>query len=154
MAARTAVAWQPALPYSGAMIDSFPEPARTPPSGAAMRPARWLPILAATCLISSCGQPTGATQDVPTNPAANDVAAMRNDIAAVEDRVTRETLTRRVDALEKRVGMLEVTPEKIDLDLLTQRVQALEAKSSVSDLVDTPTPKTVPKPPATSRSTP
>lgn len=99
---------------------------------------------ATAALLASCGEPNGATQDVPANPAANEVAAMKNDIAAVEDRVTRETLTRRVDDLEKRVGALEVTPEKIDLDLLTQRVQALEAKSSISDLADRPVPKPTP----------
>ncbi|SEL08667.1 hypothetical protein SAMN05216382_1444 [Sphingomonas palmae] len=116
------------------MIDPSP-PSRTQHRASAL-------IL--SLLLAACGQPSTATQNVPSNPAANDVAAMKNDIAAVEDRVTRDTLTRRVDDLEKRVGALEVTPEKIDLDLLTQRVQALETKSSVSDLADRPVPRPTP----------
>lgn len=131
------------LPYRYAMTNPSPPSQTQHPASA----------LVLSLLLASCGQPSTATQEVPSNPAANDVAAMKNDIAAVEDRVTRDTLTRRVEDLEKRVGALEVTPEKIDLDLLTQRVQALEAKSSVSDLADA-APKALPKPQATSKSAP
>lgn len=36
---------------------------------------------------------------------------------------------KRIDELERKVSALEATPEKIELDLLTQRVTALEVKA-------------------------
>jgi len=36
---------------------------------------------------------------------------------------------KRIDELERQVGALQATPEKLDLDLLTRRVETLEAKA-------------------------
>ncbi|NTS64136.1 hypothetical protein HRV97_03040 [Sphingomonas sp. HHU CXW] len=112
---------------------------------------RYSILTVALALLTACSQPTTTTQDIPTNVAAAEVAALKSDIAGVEDNVLREALTRRVDDLDKRVGALEAAPQQVDLDLLNQRVQALEGKSSVSDLAvgSVPLPKATPRPRST-----
>ncbi len=102
------------------------------------RPVRYAIFLPVACLLAGCEQSPATSQDVPANPNGASVAAMRNEIAGVEDRVNRETLTKRLDNLERRIGELEATPEKLDLDLLTKRVEALESKAAASQLADRP----------------
>lgn len=49
----------------------------------------------------------------------------------MEDGVRLSAANKRIDELEREVAALEAAPEKIDLDLLTQRVTALEVKSAI-----------------------
>jgi uncharacterized coiled-coil protein SlyX len=51
------------------------------------------------------------------------------DIKQAEYEVRLAAANKRIDELERKVGALEVTPEKLDLDLLTQRVTALEVNA-------------------------
>lgn len=47
----------------------------------------------------------------------------------MESGVRLAAANRRIDELERKVGALEATPEKLDLDLLAQRVTALEVNA-------------------------
>jgi uncharacterized coiled-coil protein SlyX len=56
------------------------------------------------------------------NPIEQDVRQMQYDIRLA-------AADKRIEELERQVGALEATPEKLDLSLLTQRVVDLEAKA-------------------------
>ncbi|MBD8621124.1 hypothetical protein IFT67_19630 [Sphingomonas sp. CFBP 13728] len=60
--------------------------------------------------------------------AAQDPIAI--DIDQIEARVRIAAAIKRIDELERQVSELQATPEKLDLDLLTRRVAALEAMGS------------------------
>lgn len=82
--------------------------------------------LTALILASACGQP-------PKTPAAekvSDQAAVAQGIDNFESGVRLAAANKRIDELERKVGELETTPAKLDLDLLTQRVTALEVKAN------------------------
>ena len=59
-----------------------------------------------------------------------DTSLMAQDIEQIEYGVRLAAANKRIDELERKVSALENTPEQLDLDLLTQRVTALETKSS------------------------
>lgn len=52
------------------------------------------------------------------------------DLDKFEARVRIAAANKRIDELERKIGRLEMTPEKLDLDLLSRRVTALEVKAS------------------------
>jgi hypothetical protein len=81
--------------------------------------------LAFTCLLfaSGCDQALNRepASDKPlSNPIVGDVAHLEADV-----RLT--AANKRIDELERKVETLQSTPEKLDLDLITARVAALEA---------------------------
>jgi hypothetical protein len=55
---------------------------------------------------------------------------MAQDIEQIEFGVRLAAANKQIEELERKVSALENTPEQLDLDLLTQRVTALETKSS------------------------
>lgn len=52
------------------------------------------------------------------------------DLEKLEARVRIAAANKRIDELERKVGELEDTPEKLELDLLTNRVTELEVKAN------------------------
>lgn len=86
-------------------------------------------------LVSGCGQ---ASKKRATEKASDqDVVAQ--DIDKLESGVRIAAANKRIDELERKVGELETTPEKLNLDLLTQRVTALEVKANGSSASNTET---------------
>lgn len=81
--------------------------------------------LACLTLMAGCDQP-------PSSPVAK-AKATQDPIAADVDRMEADiriaAANKRIDELERQVGALQATPEKLDLDLLTRRVETLEAKA-------------------------
>lgn len=74
----------------------------------------------------------GACDQIPKAPAAKKAVAadpLAGDLDRIEAGIRITAANKRIDELERKVGALEATPEKIDLDLLTQRVTALEVKT-------------------------
>ncbi|WP_156362447.1 hypothetical protein [Sphingomonas sp. Leaf208] len=67
------------------------------------------------------------------NAAAVDPVAV--DLDRMEAGIRMAAANKRIDDLERKVGALEATPETINLDLLTQRVTALEVKSAGAEAV-------------------
>lgn len=89
-------------------------------------------------LVSACDQ-------APKTPVAGKVSdqdAVAQNIDKFESGVRIAAANKRIDELERKVGELEATPEKLNLDLLTQRVTALEAKAndSLASNSDSPLP--------------
>jgi hypothetical protein len=84
--------------------------------------------LTLACLLSlgACdrGSSPSSAESVSTN------TPLAQDIKQTEYGVRLAAANKRIDELERKVGALEETPEKLDLDLLTQRVTALEVASS------------------------
>lgn len=68
------------------------------------------------------------------------------DLDKFEAGVRIAAANKRIDELERKIGELEATPEKLNLDLLTQRVTALEVKTSdpLASIPDTASAKTSP----------
>jgi BMFP domain-containing protein YqiC len=103
------------------------------------------------CLVSleSCDQ--------RSTPSAANKASGKNvvvqDINEFESGVRLAAANKRIDELEQKVGALEATPEKLDLDLLSQRVTALEARGS-GDVVSAPTTSPAADVPQSGRSAP
>ena len=83
------------------------------------------PLLA--CLIFLIGCDQRRTQ--PAVKAATHEDPLVQDIKQMEYGVRLSAAAKRIDELERKVAALEATPEKLDLELLTQRVTALEVKS-------------------------
>lgn len=86
--------------------------------------------LALATAIAACS-PQGASRD----PAAGGENAIDSEIAAViniQDRTELQILKERVVTLEREVGELKANPQALDLELLTQRVQALEAGTNAA----------------------
>jgi len=128
---------------------------------------RSFPIVAAICLLSgACNQPaTPAAQSRTSSAEARENAAVEQDVANIQAGVLRDTNVQRLNELERRIAQLESTPDKLDLELLTSRVQALEVKAGVDSLAATTpgvpdaTLKSQPKPsakptPSTSKPVP
>jgi hypothetical protein len=67
--------------------------------------------------------PQGAKRASPEDPVTQ-------DIKQIEYGVRLAAANKRIDELERKVRALETTPEKLDLDLLTQRVTRLEVNSA------------------------
>jgi len=86
----------------------------------------------------------GACDRIPKAPASKNAAAvdpLAGDLDRMEAGIRIAAANKRIDELERKVHALEETPEKIDLELLTQRVTALEVKS-VGD--EAPASQTIP----------
>jgi len=82
-------------------------------------------------LILACLVSLGACNRDPATPAkiASADDPVSQDIKQIEYGVKLAAANKRIDELERKVGALEATPEKLDLDLLTQRITTLEVKS-------------------------
>ena len=81
--------------------------------------------MACLTLMAGCDQPPSSTvvkAKATQDPIAADVDRMEADIRIA-------AANKRIDELERQVGALQATPEKLDLDLLTRRVETLEAKA-------------------------
>jgi hypothetical protein len=96
-------------------------------------------LLLVTCFpwLAACEQRT-APAATKRGPAEN---AISQDIHQIDSAVRLAAANKRIDELERKVGALEATPDKLDLELLTQRVTALEVKTSVAEAL---LPNTVP----------
>jgi uncharacterized coiled-coil protein SlyX len=83
-----------------------------------------LPVIGLISLGACNQQPaSSAAKTAPApNPIEQDVRQMQYDIRLA-------AADKRIEELERQVGALEATPEKLDLSLLTQRVVDLEAKA-------------------------
>jgi hypothetical protein len=79
----------------------------------------WL-VLMAGCDQTSAPAPTSAK-------AVED--ALKVDLEQMEAGIRIAAANKRIDELERQVGALQATPEKLDLSLLTARVATLEAKA-------------------------
>ncbi|WP_165911549.1 hypothetical protein [Sphingomonas sp. PP-CC-3A-396] len=88
-------------------------------------------------------------RDPKAPPSENGVVKdpVAGDVDRMEAEIRIAAANKRIDELERKVGALEATPEKIDLELLTQRVTALEVKS-VSDQATQPQVAPAPRTPA------
>jgi hypothetical protein len=74
----------------------------------------------------------------PTSSSRKAVAHQEpliQDLKRLDAGVRITAANKRIDELERKVGELEHTPEKLDLDLLTSRVTALEVKANGAILV-------------------
>jgi uncharacterized coiled-coil protein SlyX len=106
-------------------------------------------LFACLCSVAGCDRPSphaAATKNSSQDPIARDVENM-------EAEVRISAATKRIDELERQVGELQSTPEKLDLELLTNRVTALEASQTgitadpdASSTNATPVPLAVPAP--------
>jgi len=117
---------------------------------------RSLPTVAMLCLLAgACNQPAAPAKQPrgqPTN--AREHAALAQDVANIQAGVVRDTNAQRLDELERRIARIETNPDKLDLELLASRVQALEVKAGVDSLAATtpgvpsatPSPKGTPTP--------
>lgn len=63
------------------------------------------------------------------------------DVNTFEAEMRIAAANKRIDELERKVGALEATPEKLDLDLMNQRVTALEVKVPQSVEPSPPAPR-------------
>jgi hypothetical protein len=91
-----------------------------------MRSMRHLPKcllpLVLLILVEGCDRlPTSGVAKTSANqePLVRDVERLESDVRIA-------AANKRIDELERKLGELEATPEKLDLDLLTSRVTALE----------------------------
>lgn len=85
---------------------------------------RWKLGLAFTALLLETGCDPGpsrkpAIEKREADPIVRDVGQLETDVRIVE-------VEKRIDELEREVGELKLTPEKLNLELLTARVAALE----------------------------
>jgi hypothetical protein len=85
-------------------------------------------LLALACFLSLGACNGEVAPNSATSPSADD--PVTQDIKEIEYGVRLAAANKRIDELERRVGALEDTPEKLNLDLLTQRVIALEVRSN------------------------
>ncbi|MEG8016788.1 hypothetical protein [Sphingomonas sp. LR55] len=79
------------------------------------------------------GLSLGACDGKPAPQAANSATAedpVAQDVKQIEYGVRLAAANKRIDELERKVGELENTPEKLDLDLLNQRIAVLEANAA------------------------
>lgn len=90
---------------------------------------RHLPIAVLSFAISTS---LGACDRIPKAAALKNTAAedpLAGDLDRMEAGIRIAAANKRIDELERKVRAFEATPDKIDLELLTQRVTALEVKS-------------------------
>ncbi len=111
---------------------------------------RTIMSLACLILVAGCDQASTSTP-TPTPAAAKD--PITADVDRMEAGIRIATANKRIDELERQVGALQATPEKLDLELLTNRVEALEAKvGGDASSPGTPLGKTTSEPGQTPRS--
>jgi hypothetical protein len=113
------------------------------------------------CLLAgACNQPAAPAKQPGGQPTdAREHAVLAQDVANIQAGVVRDTNAQRLDELERRIARIETNPDKLDLDLLASRVQALEVKAGVDSLAATtpgvtPSPKGTPTPSSQSSSRP
>lgn len=84
-----------------------------------------------TCLpwLAACEQ-RAAPSAPKTAPVQNPIAG---DVDRIDTGVRLAAANTRIDELERKVGILEATPDKLNLELLTQRVAQLELKAGGSE---------------------
>ena len=98
------------------------------------KPAKTMLPLVALLSLGACErQPASSVVKAASapNPIEQDVRQMQYDIRLA-------AADKRIEELERQVGALQATPEKLDLNLLTQRVVELEAKASGAVSVPSP----------------
>jgi hypothetical protein len=111
------------------------------------------PLLAALLALiaaplTGCDRPGGqaAPDAAPSNPGD---AALAQDVAGIGTDVRLAQATKRIDELEREVAHLKSTPATLNLDLLDQRVQAIEARLAITPAASPATsPATAPRTPA------
>ncbi len=98
---------------------------------------------AALALLVAACSPQGAPRD-PAEAAGNATDAEVAAVINLQDSTEIEVLKNRVVTLEREVGELKANTQQLDLELLTQRVQQLEAANPAADATapDTPRPST------------
>lgn len=69
-------------------------------------------------------------QKPPSAKQASDQDPIVQDLDKFEASVRIAAANKRINELERKVGELEATPEKLNLDLLNQRVTLLEVKDN------------------------
>jgi uncharacterized coiled-coil protein SlyX len=85
-------------------------------------------FLSFACLVFMTGCDRSSLHAAVTNDAAQD--AVTEDVNRMEAEVRIAAANKRIDELERQVGELQSNPEKLDLEVLTSRVAALEASQS------------------------
>lgn len=85
-------------------------------------------LMASACLLSMQACDRATTPAAPQATSSSEPLAQ--DLSGIEAMVRLAEANKRIDDLERQVGKLESTPEKLDLDLLTQRVVLLEARDA------------------------
>jgi len=85
-----------------------------------------LPFVCLIVLASCDPAPKANTK----SPAQKSIEA---DIGQVEEDVRLAAANKRIDELERQVAELQATPEKLDLQMLSKRVDLLEAVTQGSD---------------------
>jgi uncharacterized coiled-coil protein SlyX len=85
-------------------------------------------MLSFACLCSMAGCDRPSPHAAATKNSSRDAIAREVDNMEAEVRIA--AATKRIEELERQVGELQSTPEKLDLELLTSRVTALEARQT------------------------
>jgi uncharacterized coiled-coil protein SlyX len=89
----------------------------------------------------------GACDQQPASPVAKIAPApnpIEQDVKQMQYDIRLAAADKRIEELERQVGALDATPEKLDLNLLTQRVAELEANAGGAVSVPSPSaPATV-----------
>lgn len=92
-----------------------------------MRHSSTMPLMfAILIMVQGCDR-------VPKSPSTVKAAGQNplvRDVDQIESEVRLAAANKRIEELERKVDALEATPGKLDLDLLTQRVTALEVKAN------------------------
>ena len=91
--------------------------------------------LSLLCLLSLASCDRAPAPSSAKSAAAGD--PIMQDVKEAEYEVRLTAANKRIEELERKVGALEATPEALDLDLLTQRVQALEVKAMAGAPIST-----------------
>lgn len=84
-------------------------------------------LLPCLILVAGCDQTSVPTSTPTAAKAVED--PLKADVERMEAGIRIAAANKRIDELERQVGALQATPEKLDLSLLTDRVTALEAKA-------------------------
>lgn len=91
-------------------------------------PAKVLLSFIAILTIQACDD-VSHSETVYGRPRESKIA---RDMSEFEDGVRIAAANKRIDELERKVGTLESTPEKLDLDVLSRRVAALESETNAA----------------------
>lgn len=83
-------------------------------------------MIAAMLLLQGCEQQVGGAK----RPAASNATGEAGEVARIDADVRITAANKRIEELERQVGQLQSTPEKLNLELLTARVAALEVRAA------------------------
>lgn len=104
--------------------------------------SRTVLLLASVLSLAACDQ-APKPADVK---GTSDQDSVAQNLARLDGGVRIAAANKRIDELERQVGELQSTPEKLDLELLTNRVTALEVQaSSAASQASVAAPKDGPK---------